>query len=406
MRSEGGAEARAAGFVPERVVEAIRSALGTPGLPVALHEPDLSGREWAYVKETLDSGWVSSAGDFVERFERMIAETAEARFAVATVNGTAALHMCLHLLGVARDDEVVVPAMTFVSTANAVAHLGAIPHFADASADTLGLDAARLDTHLGEIGEMRDGALVNRLTGRRIAAVVSMHTFGQPVDLDALIEVSARHSVALMEDAAESLGTTYKSRHTGAIARIGAFSFNGNKIVTTGGGGAVVTNEEALGRAAKHLTTTAKLSHPWEYLHDAIGYNYRLPNINAALGVAQLERLEEFVAAKRRLAGRYLDAFAGVPGVAVFTERAFSRSNYWLNTLILDRGLEAARDEVLRATHEAGFLTRPAWQLMHLLPMYADCPRMELPVSESLAERIVNLPSSANLAPAEGAARG
>ncbi len=379
---------------PQRVVEAIRSVTGGRA---GLHEPEFAGREREYVLETIDSGWVSSVGSYVDRFEQLLAEIVGAERAVATGNGTAALHIALLLGGVQPGDEVLTPALTFIATANAVTYCGAIPHFIDVTDETLGVDPAALDAYLAEIGERRGDVLVNRRTGRPIRAVLPMHTFGHPVDLDALLEVCERHGIVLVEDAAESIGSSYKGRHTGTFGRVGAISFNGNKTVTTGGGGAVICTDPEMGRRAKHLTTQAKVPNRWEYIHDEIGYNYRLPNINAALGCAQLEQLDGFIADKRRLADRYAAAFAEVPGLRLFREPSFARSNYWLNVLLLDEPDMALRDEVLAATNDAGLMTRPVWRLMHRLPMYADNPRMPLPVAEALEARIVNIPSSARL---------
>ena len=379
---------------PSRVVEAIRSVAGEHA---GLHEPEFAGNEWNYVRDTIDTGWVSSAGSYVDRFEEMLAERIGVARVVATANGTAALHLALLMAGVAPGDEVLTPALTFVATANAVAYCGAVPHFVDVSEQTLGMDPQRLALHLDRIGERVDGQLVNRNTGRPMRAVLPMHTFGHPVDLDPLIDVCDRFGIVLVEDAAESIGSYYKDRHTGGIGRVGALSFNGNKTVTTGGGGAVITNDGPLGARAKHLSTQAKVPHRWEYIHDAVGFNYRLPNLNAALGCAQLEQLDGFLGDKRRLAERYAEAFASIPGVRFFVEPPFARSNYWLNAILLDEPDLAQRDAVLSATNDAGLMTRPLWRLMHRLTMYADAPRDSLAVSEALEARLVSIPSSARL---------
>jgi len=379
---------------PSRVVEAIRSVAGEHA---GLHEPEFAGNEWNYVRDTIDTGWVSSAGSYVDRFEEMLAERIGVARVVATANGTAALHLALLMAGVAPGDEVLTPALTFVATANAVAYCGAVPHFVDVSEQTLGMDPQRLALHLDRIGERVDGQLVNRNTGRPMRAVLPMHTFGHPVDLDPLIDVCDRFGIVLVEDAAESIGSYYKGRHTGGIGRVGALSFNGNKTVTTGGGGAVITNDGPLGARAKHLSTQAKVPHRWEYIHDAVGFNYRLPNLNAALGCAQLEQLDGFLGDKRRLAERYAEAFASIPGVRFFVEPPFARSNYWLNAILLDEPDLAQRDAVLSATNDAGLMTRPLWRLMHRLTMYADAPRDSLAVSEALEARLVSIPSSARL---------
>lgn len=368
------------------------------GRAAALHEPEFAGNEWAYVKDCLDTGWVSTAGKYVERFEALLCEITGARHAIATVNGTAALHAGLLVAGVEAGDEVVVPALTFVATANAVAHCGAIPHFTDVDMPTLGLDAERLQRHLSRIAKRTDNGWRNGETGRRIGGIVCMHTFGHPSDLDGLANVAAEFDLPLIEDAAESLGSYYKERHTGTFGQLGVLSFNGNKTVTTGGGGAILTNDDNLATTARHLTTTAKLPHAWAFEHDQVGYNYRLPNINAALGCAQLEQLPDFVARKRRLAQRYQEAYATVAGVSSIREPAGSRSNYWLNALLLDVDDVALRDATLAACHDNGIGARPAWTPMHQLPMYRDAPRDDLPVTESLCRRLINLPSSPKLA--------
>ncbi len=386
-----------AAFDTQAVLNGLHSALAGHAGFISLHEPEFAGNEWGYVKECLDTGWVSSVGSYVDRFEAMLADYTGARRAVAVVNGTAALHVCLILAGVGRDDEVIMPALTFVATANAVTYLGAIPHFTDSEERTLGLDPARLGEYLAEIAEQRGSECFNRVTGRRIKAVVPMHAFGHPVDLDPLAEVCDRYGLTLVEDAAESLGSFYKEKHTGRHGRLAALSFNGNKIITTGGGGAILTDDDELGLLAKHLTTTAKVPHRWEFVHDMTGFNYRLPNINAALGCAQLEELPGFLVRKRALTERYAKAFEGINGIRLFTEQPFARSNYWLNTLILDEVHAHERDTLLAITNDAGIMTRPAWQLLHHLPMYAACPKMDLRVAESLAQRIINIPSSARL---------
>jgi perosamine synthetase len=378
------------------VVDRIRSVVGDG--PVALHEPNFRGNEWAYVKECLDSTFVSSVGKFVDRFEADLASFTGAKHVVAVVNGTAALQVALQLAGVGRDDEVLVPALSFVATANAVSYTGAVPHFADSEERTLGLDARALREYLMRVAEIRDKQCVNRATGRVIRAVVPMHTFGHPVDIDALLAVSRDFHLALVEDAAESLGSTIEGRHMGTFGLLGTLSFNGNKTITTGGGGAILTNDSAIARHAKHLTTTAKVPHPWEFRHDEIGYNYRLPNINAALGCAQLEQLPVFVEAKRCLFERYSVAFADVTGAHIVAERRGTRCNYWLQALLLDESRAGQRDEILAATNGAGLMTRPTWVLMPRLGQFASCPSMELPAAEQLERRLINLPSSSQLA--------
>jgi perosamine synthetase len=386
--------------VAETVLAAISSVLGPTDQRLPLHEPEFAGREWQYVKDCIDTGWVSSVGSYVDRFERDLAEYTGSKYVVAVVNGTAALHLALQLAGVQPGDEVVIPTLTFVATANAVSYCGAKPHFADVSMTALGLDPDKLDRHLAEILEVRGTRKVNRLTGRPVSAVVVMHAFGHPSEIERLVEVCERHGLPLVEDAAESLGSTWNGRHCGTFGKLATLSFNGNKVITTGGGGAILTGDPEIGRRAKHLSTTAKISHPWLYAHDEVGYNYRLPNINAALGCAQLERLEEFVADKRRLAAAYDAAFAKSNGVSFLRERRGSRSNYWLATILLDSAKTlATRDAVLERLNGAGYLVRPAWVLMHKLAPYAACARMsDLSVAETVERTLINLPSSPRLA--------
>ena len=363
-----------------------------------LHAPEIRGNEWAYVKECLDTEWVSTVGSYVTKFEEMLCETTGAAHAVATNTGTSALHAALLVCGVRADDEVVIPNLTFVATGNAVAYCGAVPHFADSEMTSLGLDAAKLDKHLAAIATTRDGGIINRQTGRRITAVVCMHTFGHPVDLDALLAVCAKYELPLIEDAAESLGSYYKDRHTGIDGVVSALSFNGNKIVTTGGGGAVLTSDAGMAARARHLTTTAKRPHAWEFDHDEVGFNYRLPNVNAAIGCAQLERLDNFIARKRAIAQSYAEAFSDVPGISFVMEPVHCRSNYWLNVILLDDVSAGARDDVLRYLNGIGVMARPAWRPLSMLSMFKTAPRMDLTVSQDLYARLINIPSSPRLA--------
>jgi perosamine synthetase len=382
----------------DRILGAVREVLGPAEAPIALHEPEFRGREREYVVECIDSGWVSSVGSYVDRIERDLAEITGVKRAVAVANGTAALHVCLQLAGAEAGDEVLTPTLTFIATTNAISYTGATPHFVDSEGTTLGVDAAKLDVYLGEIAERRDGVCVNRNTGATIRALVVMHVFGHPADLDALAEVCERWNIVLVEDAAESLGSSYRGVHTGNRGLISALSFNGNKLVTTGGGGAILTNDAALGERAKHLTTTARVKHRWNFFHDEIGYNYRMPNLNAALGCAQLERLPDMLERKRELAARYAAAFQRVPDAAFLAEPDGCESNYWLNAIVLSPELAAERDPVLDRLNDAGYGARPIWTLMHRLPMYAHCPRDDLSVAEDMESRVINLPSSPALA--------
>ena len=382
-------------FLAEQVVSALRAVLGSG--PAMLHEPSFTGNEWLYLKECLDSTFVSSVGKFVDRFESDLARYTGAKHVVAVVNGTAALHIALKLAGVQAGDEVLIPALTFVATANAVSYCGATPHFVDSEVRNLGVDVAKLREYLTSHTEQRAGQCLNRDTGRVIRALVPMHTFGHPVDVVGMLALARDFKLALVEDAAESLGSTYHGQHTGTFGMLGTLSFNGNKTITTGGGGAILTNDAALASHAKHLTTTAKMPHAWEYRHDKIGYNYRLPNLNAALGCAQLEQLPAMLTAKQALFKRYQSSFAQVTGVTLMTEPERCKSNYWLQTLLLDEDHADQRDQVLAATNAATFMTRPAWILMHELPPFKNCPRMDLTMAHLLSQRLINIPSSSSL---------
>lgn len=383
-------------FQTEALFDALRKVLpASESYP--LHEPLFSGNENKYVQECIDTGWVSSVGKFVDRFEADLAAYTGVKRAVAVVNGTAALHVCLILSDVQSDDEVLVPALTFIATANAVTYCHAVPHFVDSAYNTLGIDPDALDSYLSEIGEIQADGCYNRKTGRRIRAVVPMHTFGHPVDMDKMVDVCEKYRLVLIEDAAESIGSFYKGKHTGNFGHISAMSFNGNKTITTGGGGAVLTNDEELGKLAKHITTQAKIPHRWAYAHDRVGYNYRMPNINAALGCAQLEKLSEYVEKKRRLAEKYREALNGVSGAKFFVEPEFAKSNYWLNAILLDEEVANERDHVLETLNDAGIGSRPIWDLMYTMPIFADCPRMDCKVAEDIGQRLINLPSSVRL---------
>ena len=381
--------------LPDLIVSAIHSVVGAG--PVGLHEPTFAGNEWLYVKDCLDSTFVSSVGKFVDRFEDDLAAYTGAKYAVAVVNGTAALHIALLLAGVKASDEVLVPALTFIATANAISYCGATPHFVDSENTTLGIATAKLRDYLQAHTQQHSGHCVNISTGQVIRAMVPMHAFGHPVDIDGLLAVAYDFNIILVEDAAESLGSTYHGQHTGTFGLMGTLSFNGNKTITTGGGGAILTNDTTIARRAKHITTTAKLPHAWEFIHDEIGYNYRLPNLNAALGCAQLEQLPAKLIAKRTLFSSYQAAFSELEGAKLVAEPAQCLSNYWLQAIMLNVDQTHHRDAILKSTNEAGFMTRPVWRLLHQLTPFTNCPRMDLSMAEQLAKRLINIPSSPTL---------
>ena len=377
------------------VISGIRSVIGANS--AVLHEPSFKGNEWTYLKECLDSTFVSSVGKFVDRFEDELANYTGAKYAISVVNGTAALQIALKLAGVQPGDEVLIPALTFVATANAVTYCNAIPHFIDSEERTLGIDSSKLREYLQGNSSQHSGQCINNITGRVIRALVPMHTFGHPSDIESLLSIARDFNLVLVEDAAESLGSYYNGQHTGTFGLFGTLSFNGNKTITTGGGGAILTNSESLARHAKHLTTTAKLPHAWEFRHDEIGYNYRMPNINAALGCAQLEQLPAKLAAKRELFSRYHAAFTGINGVTLFREPQYCQSNYWLQTLLLDENKSENRNQILESTNKVGIMTRPVWVLLNELTPFRELPSMDLSGARSLTGRIINIPSSPGL---------
>ena len=379
----------------DNVLAAIQSVVGFD--PVSLHEPSFDGKELEYLKECIDSTYVSSVGKYVDKFEKDLTTYTGAKFAISVVNGTAALHIALKLAGVQSGDEVLLPALTFVATANAITYCGAIPHFADSEDSTLGIDVPKLREYLLKTTSQESGKCINKITGRVIRAIIPMHTFGHPSDIDGLQSISNDFNIALVEDAAESLGSFYGGQHTGTFGLLGTLSFNGNKTITTGGGGAILTNNEVLARQAKHITTTAKLPHAWEFRHDEIGYNYRMPNINAALGCAQLEQLPSKLKAKRELFSRYQSALKGLKGVQLFSEPMNCQSNYWLQTLLLNEIESKYRDDLLSAANNSGIMMRPIWVSMNELKPFKDSPSMELTNAKLLSQRIVNIPSSPSL---------
>lgn len=364
---------------------------------VMLHAPTFIGNEKKYLNECIDSTFVSSVGQFVDRFERDMEAYTGAKKAVVCVSGTNALHMAMMLCGVERGDEVLTQALTFIATCNAISYIGAYPVFIDVDKDTMGLSPYALEKWLNENAEIRkDGQCYNRTTGRRIKACVPMHTFGHPVRIEEILDICKNWNIELIEDAAESIGSLYKGKHTGTFGKVGAISFNGNKTITTGGGGMLLFMDEELGKFAKHITTQAKVPHRWAFVHDHIGYNYRMPNINAALGCAQLECIDTFIENKRGTSQIYKDFFASEPhGIKFMKEPADTRSNYWLNAVLLPN--KDAQQKFLEFTNDNGVMTRPVWELMNRLPMFNDCQNDGLENTQWLADRLVNIPSSVNV---------
>ncbi len=359
---------------------------------IPLHEPRFIGNEKKYINDCIDSTFVSSVGKYVDRFEQMIAEYTGAKYAIATVNGTAALHIALLLSGVNREDEVITQPLTFIATANAISYTGAKPVFIDVDKDTMGLSPTKLEEFLSMKTIIKeDGFCYNLNTDKKISACVPMHTFGHPCRIVEVKAICERYNIALIEDAAESLGSKYKGKHTGTFGLFGTLSFNGNKTITSGGGGMLITDDEDLAQKAKHLTTQAKVPHKWEYVHDMIGYNYRMPNLNAALGCAQIEKLDEIISNKRELASHYRNFF-NKSEIKFIPEPNECFSNYWLNAIILKDKEE--RNLFLEETNNNGVMTRPIWQLMNKLEMFKDCQVEDIANAEWLEHRVVNIPSS------------
>ncbi|UXX80607.1 LegC family aminotransferase [Reichenbachiella carrageenanivorans] len=372
----------------------IRKSFSSTEEFISLHEPRFIGNERKYVMNAIDSTFVSSVGEYVNRFEEMICSLTGAKYAVATTNGTAALHMCLLLAGVQQEDEVITQSLSFIATSNAISYCGAKPVFLDVDRDTMGLSVKSVKTFLENQTLQKGDLCINKRTGKVVRAVVPMHTFGHPIRIDELVSLCNRHNIVVVEDAAESIGSYYKGKHTGTFGQSAAFSFNGNKTLTCGGGGVIITNDQSLANKAKHWTTTAKISHPWEYTHDAIGYNYRMPNLNAAMACAQLEQLPMFLENKRQLAKDYI-AFGLKNDLNIVLEPSNAISNYWLNALCLSDRDE--RDLFLAKLNEAGVMCRPIWTLLHKMFMFSGCYVDEQTNAQWLEDRIVNVPSSVKI---------
>jgi perosamine synthetase len=373
------------------VIDFIRRIYKTQN-SIPLHEPRFIGNEKAYLNDCLESTFVSSSGKYVDQFEQMVAEYTGAKYAIATVNGTSALHVALELVGVKRGDEVITQPLSFIATCNAISYCGADPVFVDVDLDCLGMSPLSLKAFLLSNAKKTSLGCINKITGKRIAGVLPMHTFGHPCRIDEIGEICNEFEIPLIEDAAESLGSYYKGKHTGTFGKLGAFSFNGNKIITTGGGGMIITNDESLAKRAKHITTTAKQPHSYEFYHDAIGYNYRLPNINAALGCAQMELLPQLLENKRVITNAYSKFFED-NNLEFIYEPQSATSNYWLNALVLKD--KESRDNFLRELNDAGIMSRPIWRLMTELTMFRDCQFLDIKNAKLLEERVVNIPSSA-----------
>lgn len=377
-----------------KVIDFIKEVFGNQEI-TPLSAPVFPGNEKKYLEECIDTTFVSSVGKFVDRFEKDMAEYTGCKRAVVCVSGTNALHMSMMLAGVERDDEVLTQALTFIATCNAISYIGAHPVFIDVDKSTMGLSPDALKEWLVKNAETKSGECFNKKTGRRIKACVPMHTFGHPVRIEEISHLCQEYNIELVEDAAESIGSLYKGKHTGTFGRVGAISFNGNKTITTGGGGMMLFNDEDLGTLAKHLTTQAKIPHRWEFRHDHIGYNYRMPNINAALGCAQLENLDKFIESKRKLAIEYADYFKNIDDIQFFTEPENAFSNYWLQAVILKDKNEQL--QFLQQTNDNGVMTRPIWELMNRLPMFEHCENDGLKNTIWFADRVVNIPSSVRL---------
>ncbi len=378
----------------QKIIDFIREWYGTDDF-VPLSVPKFIGNEKKYLEECIDSTFVSSVGKFVDRFEEDMARYTGATKAVVCVSGTNALHMAMLLVGVERDDEVLTQALTFIATCNAISYIGAHPVFIDVDRSTMGLSPDAVKEWLAKNAEIRDGQCYNKHTGRRVKACVPMHTFGHPVRITELTDICSEYNIELVEDAAESIGSRYNGIHTGLFGKVGALSFNGNKTITTGGGGMLLFKDADLAARAKHLTTQAKIPHRWEFRHDQIGYNYRMPNINAALGCAQLEHLDDFIGDKRQTASAYAEFFKKIDDIDFFTEPADCFSNYWLNAVIMKD--HDAQQTFLQETNDHGVMTRPIWELMTRLPMFEHCDHDSLENTVWFADRVVNIPSSVRI---------
>jgi perosamine synthetase len=362
----------------------------------SLHEPYFCGNEWKYVKKTLDDNYVSSIGSFVDKFENQIKKFTKSKYAISVVNGTEALHLSLVACVVKNNDEVFVPTITFAGTANAITYARAVPHFVDSELETLGIDPIKLGRYLKKISIKKGKFYFNKKTNRRISAIIPVHVFGNICQIDKILKIAKKYNLIVIEDAAEALGSFLHNKHAGTFGLTGCFSFNGNKILTTGGGGVIITNNKLLAKKMKHLSTTAKINDRWEYIHDAVGYNFRMPNLNAALGSAQLENLNRFLQSKRKLFNNYEKEFKLVDDINIMKERKSSTSNYWLNTIYIKNLSIKKRNQILRLAHKNKIFLRPVWRPLHTLKHFKKMPKMNIDVANKIYKSCINLPSSAS----------
>jgi len=379
-----------------KILKSIKNVVG-PGSH-QLHEPTFSNEETKILNKTIKSKFVSSAGKYVTDFENKFKRYVKSNNAIAVVNGTQAIFISLKICGVTKNDEILVPALTFVGTVNAINYTGATPHFIDSEINSFGVDSKKLENYLNRIAFIKNGKCINRKTKKRIKAILPVHIFGHACDIENIVRIAKKFNLKVIEDAAEALGSFYKNKHLGTFGDIGCFSFNGNKIITTGGGGMIVLKNRNIAKKIKHLTTTAKLKHKWEYDHDEVGYNFRMPNINAALGLAQLKKINFFLRAKRKLYQIYLKNFTNIDGVKLFKEPLKSKSNYWLQTIVLDKNQIKKKNKILKLLYEKKIFCRPVWKLISDLKPYKNCPKMNLSGSKEIYKRSINMPSSSHLA--------
>jgi aminotransferase in exopolysaccharide biosynthesis len=376
------------------IIKSIRKVVGKQ--KHHLHEPLFFGNEIKYLKETIATNLVSSVGPFVKKFDDQIKKFTKSKYAISVVNGTEALHLSLVACGVKNNDEVLVPTITFVGTANAIVYSGAIPHFVDSEFETLGIDPLKLEEYLEKITVKKGKFYFNKKTKRKIKAIMPVHVFGNICQIDKILKIAKKYNLLVIEDAAEALGSFFKNKHAGTFGLVGCFSFNGNKIMTTGGGGAIITNNKLLAKKIKHLSTTAKIDHRWEYIHDALGYNFRMPNLNAALGSAQIENLKIFLRSKRKLFLRYCKEFSKVNNVRLIKNPEFSESNNWLNTIFIKNSSIKKRNKVISSAQKNQIFLRPVWKPLHRLEYFRSMPRMNLENAEKIYTSCINLPSSSH----------